>query len=109
MQRSVLGMCFLLMLAAATASAQAPGRLTVSVTSAPRDSAPAAPVAGAKIIVVHWVHAQLHPSMVQEAVATTGQMGTANLELPPGTYDVFVTASGLAPAAFSREIVSAAT
>ena len=63
------------------------------------------PVSGAKIIVMHWSHS-LHPTIVQDQIATTGQMGTATIDLPPGVYDIFVASSGLVPAAFRREIVS---
>jgi hypothetical protein len=106
MKRSVLWGCALFLLLSAAAFAQAPGHLAVTVTVAPRSEMPSGgPVSGAKIIVMHWSHS-LHPAIVQDQIATTGQMGTATIQLPPGVYDIFVAADGLMPAAFRREIVS---
>jgi hypothetical protein len=59
---------------------------------------------GAKVIVVHWTHSQLHPQMVQDQVATTDQNGACTVDLPAGTYDVFISASGLTPVAVKRDI-----
>jgi uncharacterized protein (DUF2141 family) len=99
MKRYLLPLCLLSLLLTATAFAQAPGHLEVSVSAAQQASLAASPVAGAKIIVVHWTQSQLHSSMIQEALTTSDQMGTAAIDLPPGTYDVFVSSQGLAPAA----------
>ncbi len=103
MKRAVLLMCVSLLAGSVMATAQEAGRLTVTVQAADA-GIPAAPSAGAKIIVVHWANSGLHPALVQDQAATTNQMGTCTLNLPPGIYDVFISASGLSPAAFRREI-----
>ena len=106
MKRSVLLGCALFLLLSAAAFAQSPGHLSVTVTVTAQPEMPSTgPVSGAKIIVMHWSHS-LHPTIVQDQIATTGQMGTATIDLPPGVYDIFVASSGLVPAAFRREIVS---
>jgi hypothetical protein len=76
----------------------------VTVQTRPEAPAPAGKAIGAKIIVVHWTHSQLHSQMVQDQVATTDQNGTCTLELPAGTYDVFISASGLTPVAVKRDV-----
>ena len=86
-----------LLLLASTAFTQDHGRLGVTVQTQPESPSPAGPAVGAKVIVVHWTHSQLHPQMVQDQVATTDANGTCTIDLPVGTYDVFVTATGLAP------------
>jgi hypothetical protein len=105
MKRSFLFSCALFLLLGGAGFAQTPGHLTVTVSAVAQADMPAGPVSGAKIIVVHWTHA-LHPTVIQDKMATTGQMGTATLDLPPGTYDVFVSASGLAPYAFRSDVES---
>ena len=84
--------------------AQETGRLTVTVRTTADRAIPAARAAGAKVMVVHWTNSGLHPTLIQDQVATTDQMGMCRVNLPPGSYDVFISASGLAPAAFHREI-----
>ncbi len=96
--------CALLLLVSAAAFAQDRGRLVVTVQTRPDAPAPAGKAIGAKVIVVHWTHSQLHPQMVQDQVATTDQNGSCTIDLPAGTYDVFVSASGLAPAAIKRDV-----
>lgn len=59
---------------------------------------------GAKVIVVHWTHSQLHPQLVQDEVATTDQNGTCTIDLPAGTYDVFISARGLTPVAVKSDV-----
>jgi hypothetical protein len=96
-----LAVIFLLTVAA---FAQDHGRLVVTVQTRPDAPAPAGKAIGAKVIVVHWTHSQLHPQMVQDQVATTDQNGTCTIDLPAGTYDIFVSASGLAPLAVKRDV-----
>ncbi len=67
---------------------------------------PATETAGARIIVVHWTNSQMHPAMVQDQVATTDKMGTCTLDLLPGVYDLFVSASGLSPYAVKVDVVA---
>ncbi len=96
--------CALLTLVPAAALAQDHGRLVVTVQTRPDAPAPAGKAIGAKVIIVHWTHSQLHPQMIQEQVATTDQSGTCTIDLPAGTYDVFVSASGLAPVAVKGDV-----
>lgn len=102
--------CFLALLCGlfltTVALAQTSGRLMVTVKTAAEPTRPAAPAVGAKVFVVHWTNAGLHPTIFQDQVATTNQMGVCSIELPPGTYDIFVSGNGLAPAAFQREITA---
>jgi hypothetical protein len=93
-----------LTLVPAAALAQDHGRLVVTVQTRPDAPAPAGKAIGAKVIIVHWTHSQLHPQMIQEQVATTDQSGTCTIDLPAGTYDVFVSASGLAPGAVKGDV-----
>jgi len=102
MKSSFVLMCALVLTTVAVA--QEPGHLMVTVQTAPDATRPVAPAAGAKVIVVHWSNDGLHPTMLQDTVVTTNQMGTCTIQLPAGTYDVFVAASGLSPAAFRREV-----
>jgi hypothetical protein len=89
-----------------TAFTQDHGHLTVTVQTQPEPPSPAGRAVGAKVIVVHWTHSQLHPQMVQDQVATTDANGTCTIDLPAGTYDVFVTAAGLAPQALKRDVLA---
>jgi|HubBroStandDraft_2_1064218.scaffolds.fasta_scaffold523209_1 hypothetical protein len=98
-----------LLLLASTAFTQDHGRLGVTVQTQPESPSPAGPAVGAKVIVVHWTHSQLHPQMVQDQVATTDANGTCTIDLPVGTYDVFVTATGLAPQALKRDVSAGET
>ena len=93
-----------LLLLGLTATAQQTGSLTVTVQRVAEMGSLAGPVAAAKVFVVHWTNSGGHASMVQDQVATTNQKGMCSIDLPPGTYDLFVAASDLAPAAFRREI-----
>lgn len=101
---SLLLLCGLFL--ATLAVAQTSGHLIVTVKTAAEPTRPAAPAVGAKVIVVHWTSAGLHPTILQDQVATTNQMGVCSIELPPGSYDIFVSANGLAPAAFRREVAA---
>ena len=74
-----------LLLLASTAFTQDHGRLGVTVQTQPESPSPAGPAVGAKVIVVHWTHSQLHPQMVQDQVATTDANGTCTIDLPVGT------------------------
>ncbi len=103
MKRSFSMLCSILLLCVASL-AQANGRILVSVESSPDAAMPGGPVAGAKVVVSHWANSQLHPSLVQDQVATTNAKGDCTIELPPGTYDIFVSASGLTPAAYQRVV-----
>lgn len=109
--RRCLFLSLLVVLSTTVAVAQDRGHLAVTVQSRPDTSspAPAGRTAGAKVIVVHWTHSQLHPQMVQDQVATTDANGTCSIDLPPGTYDVFITATGLSPQAVKRDIVAGET
>ena len=110
MRRSLLLALPLLLLSAA-AIAQQTGTLTVTVVTQAEAGLPnaPAPAMGAKVIVMHWSHEGPQANLVQDRVATTNQMGTCVLNLPPGNYDIFVSASGLAPAAFQRELEAGQT
>ena len=110
MRRSLV-LALPLLLFGVAAVAQQTGTLTVNVVSQTEAGVPniPAPAMGAKIIVVHWTNDGMHPSLVHDQVGTTNQMGTCTMNLPPGTYDIFVAASDLAPAAFRREIKVGAT
>jgi hypothetical protein len=99
---------FLLLLAIA-AAAQDHGRLTITAMTQPEPPSPAGRAIGAKIIVVHWTHSQLHPQMVQDQVATTDTNGTCTIDLPAGTYDIFISEAGLTPVAVKRDIMPGET
>ena len=109
MKRALALVCASVLVLVCMSVAQAPGRLVVSVQKAADPTLPAAPAIGAKVIVVHWGSSGPNPTMVHDRVATTNQMGTCTLELPPDVYDIFVTSSGLAPAAFRREVKAGET
>ncbi len=98
-----------LLLLATTAFGQDHGRLAVTVQTQPEPPSPAGRAVGAKVIVVHWTHSQLHPQMVQDQVATTDANGTCTIDLPAGTYDLFVTATGMTPQALKREVSAGET
>ncbi len=104
MKRSLLLVGLSTLLVSVAALAQQTGRLNVTVQRAATMGAAAAPIAGAKVIIVHWTNPGLHPSMVQDQMATTNDMGTCSVDLPPGTYDIFISSAELAPSAFRREI-----
>ena len=110
MRRFLLLTSSMLLLSVA-AFAQQTGTLTVSVQQVAQPGLPntPAPAMGAKVVVVHWTNNGGHPSLVQDEVGTTNQMGTCTMNLPAGTYDIFVAASELAPASFRREIKAGAT
>lgn len=90
-----------------TAFAQQNGTLNVTVQQMAHAGLPNTPVpiAGAKVIVMHWTNDRgLQPSLMRDQIATTNQMGECVISLPPGTYDIFVAANESAPAAFRREV-----
>lgn len=97
------------LLVSAAAIAQDHGKLAVTVQTRPEAPTPPGRAIGAKVVVVHWTQSKLHPEMVQDKVATTGTDGTCTIELPPGTYDIFVTAAGLTPVAVKRDILPGET
>ena len=108
--RRCLPLYFAFLLLLATAGfAQDHGQLTVTVQTQPEPPSPAARAVGAKVIVVHWTHSQLHPQMIQDQVATTGTDGTCTIDLPVGSYDLLITAPGLAPQAVKRDVVAGET
>lgn len=109
MRRSLLLVGLLLAVFCAAAVAQETGRLDVTVQRAAAMGSLAGPVAGAKVMVAHWTDSGGHPSLVQDQTATTNQMGMCTINLPPGTYDIFVASSELAPVAFRRDIKVGAT
>ena len=97
-----------LMLFTVMAFAQQSGTLNVTVQQTANPGLPntPAPVYGAKVVVMHWASelGGAQPTLMRDQIATTNQMGECVISLPPGTYDVFVTANGSAPAAFRREV-----
>lgn len=97
------------LLIASTAFAQDHGRLAVTVQTQPDPPSPAGRAVGAKVIVVHWTHSQLHPQMVQDQVATTDTNGTCTIDLPAGSYDLFITATGLTPQAVKSDVLASET
>ncbi len=106
MRRSLL-LTLPLLLLSVTAIAQQNGTLNITVQQMASPGLPdtPAPIAGAKIIVMHWTHERgLQPSLMRDQIATTNQMGECVISLPPGTYDVFVAANESAPAASRREV-----
>ena len=109
MKRSLLLTCLSILLFSLAALAQETGRLNLTVQRQPTMGSAAAPIAGAKVLVVHWTNPGLHPSMVQDQTATTNDMGMCTLDLPPGTYDIFISSGDLAPSAFRREIKAGQT
>ncbi len=109
MRRSLLFVCLSILLFNLAALAQETGRLNVTVQRVATMGAAAAPIAGAKVIIVHWANPGLHPSMVQDQTATTNDMGSCSVDLPPGNYDIFISSGELAPSAFRREIKSGQT
>lgn len=106
--RLVLALCCALLITTA-ATAQDRGHLVVTVQTRSDSSAPAGRAIGAKVIVVHWTHSQLHSQMVQDQVATTDQKGMCTIDLAPGTYDIFVSGSGLNPVAVKRDVEAGET
>jgi hypothetical protein len=107
--RRCLSLFFLVILLTTIAFAQDHGRLAVTVQTQAEPPSPAARAVGAKVVVVHWTHSQLHPQMIQDQVATTGTDGTCTVDLPVGTYDVFITAPGLTPQAVKRDVLPGET
>jgi len=96
-----------LLLLSVTAVAQQTGTLSVTVQqmSGPGLPSVGAPIAGAKVIVMHWTNERgMQPSLMRDQIATTNQLGQCMVSLPPGTYDIFVAAGESAPAAFRREV-----
>jgi hypothetical protein len=108
--RRCLPLCiaFLLLLATAT-FAQDHGRLAVTVQTQPEPPSPAGRAGGAKVVVVHWTHSQLHPQMMQDQVATADGNGTCTIDLPPGSYDLLITATGLMPQAVKTDVLPGET
>ncbi len=104
MKHSILVVCASLLFLSVIASAQQSGRLIVTARTAPNSENPAAPAMDAKVIVVHWTNSGFHPTLFQDQIATTNQMGMCTIDLAPGAYDVFISANGLEPAAFHRDI-----
>src|SRR3954452_14087848 len=106
MKRALLLNCAALVFLSCMSFGQATGQLVVSVQAASDANLPAAPANGVKVIIVHWTNTRLHPTLTQDQIAATDQMGRCTLQLPPGTYDVFLSANGLSPSAFRRLVKS---
>jgi len=108
MRRSLLLLTLPLFLLSVTAVAQQTGSLNVTVQQMAQPGLPntPAPIAGAKVIVMHWASelGGAPPKLMRDQIATTNQMGQCVITLPPGNYDIFVAASESAPAAFRREV-----
>ena len=109
MKSSLLLVALSMTVLCVAASGQESGRLDITVQRAATSGSLSGSVNGAKVIIVHWTDSGGHPSLVQDQTATTNPMGTCTVNLPPGTYDIFVAASELAPAAFRREIKASET
>lgn len=104
MKRAVLLNCTALVFLSCATLGQSTGQLVITVKAASEANLAAAPANGVKVIIVHWTNTGLHPILTQDQVATTDQMGRCTAQLPPGTYDVFVSANGLSPSAFRRVV-----
>ena len=109
MKRSLLLVGLSMLLSSLVVVAQETGRLEIKVERAATANSLAAPVAGAKVIVMHWTNPGLHPTLVQDQVATTDQMGMCSIALPPGIYDVFLSASELSPRTYQASVKAGAT
>ena len=103
--RSSLCVAVIFLLAIAV-SAQDRGHLAIAVQTKADASGVIGQANGAKVIVVHWTNSQMHPAMVQDQVATTDKIGTCTLDLLPGVYDLFVSASGFSPYAVKVDVVA---
>jgi hypothetical protein len=104
MKRALLLNCAALVFLPCATFGQATGQLVVTVKAASEANLAAAPANGVKVIIVHWTNIGLHPTLTQDQMATTDQMGRCTVQLPRGTYDVFISANGLSPSAFRREV-----
>jgi len=104
MKRTVLLNCAAMVFLSSATFGQAAGQLTITVKAAAEANLAAAPANGVKVIIVHWTNTGLHPTLTQDQVATTDQLGRCTVQLPRGTYDVFVSANGLSPSAFRRVV-----
>lgn len=96
-----LAVIFLLTVAAA---AQDRGRVTITVQTKADASGVIGQANGAKIMVVHWTASQMHPTMMQDQVATADSEGECTLNLPAGVYDLFISANGMEPAAIKVQV-----
>ena len=94
----------IIFLLAIAAAAQDRGRVTITVQTKADASGVVGQVNGAKIMVVHWTMSQMHSAMLQDQVVATDAEGKCNLNLPPGVYDLFISANGLDPAAMKVAI-----
>ena len=104
MKRGVLLNCATLVFLSCITFGQATGQLVITVRAGSDASLPSAPAAGVKIIVMHWASSNLHPTLMQDQIATTNAAGQCTAQLPQGTYDVFVSGIGLSPSAFRRAV-----
>jgi hypothetical protein len=103
------GLLTLLLGVAAAAVAQDKGRLEITVERVATANTLAGPVVGAKCIVMHWTNPGLHPTLFQDRIATTDQSGMCSVDLAPGIYDVFLSASELTPRAYQASVKAGAT
>ena len=104
MKRALLLNCAAIVFLSCATFGQAAGQLVITLKAASEANLAAAPANGVKVIIVHWTNTGLHPTLTQDQIATTDQMGRCTVQLPRGTYDVFVSANGLSPSAFRRVV-----
>jgi hypothetical protein len=98
-------LCFaVIFLLTVAATAQDRGRVTITVQTKADASGVIGQANGAKIMVVHWIAKQMHPTMMQDQVATADSEGECTLNLLAGVYDLFISANGLEPAAMKIQI-----
>lgn len=95
-----------ILLLAVAASAQERGRLTITVQTKADASGVVGQANGAKVMAVHWTASPMHSTMLQDQVATTDAEGKCSLNLPPGVYDLFISANGMEPAAMKVQIAN---
>jgi hypothetical protein len=94
----------IIFLLAIAAAAQDRGRVTITVQTKADASGVIGQVNGAKIMVVHWTASQMHSTMLQDQVVATDAEGKCNLNLPPGVYDLLISANGLEPTAMKIQL-----
>jgi|SRR5271165_1843999 len=104
MRRFLLMVSLSLLIVSVAAVGQETGRLEITVQRAAASGSLAGPIMGASVIVAHWTNPGMHPTLVEDKILTTNQMGVCSADLPPGSYDIFVASSELLPAAFRREV-----
>ena len=109
MKRNLVFAGLLTLLLSVAATAQEKGRLNIIVERVASANTLAGPVVGAKCIVMHWTNPGLHPTLFQDRITTTDQSGMCSVDLAPGIYDVFLSASELTPRAYQVSVKAGAT